>query len=398
MKKKVLVFGSLPKWKGGIHKTGLATGIFDLHDAVNSLGSEFEITIAASDVYVKQSFVDNTPIIGWSKKSLFFHALKRFYRIPLFVKGAWGLRRYSQVVSALRTIVKLIFLDYAIDMVNPDIVHLHGCLGAYYRSFIWNKELPVVLRIHGINGYDSTIHGSLQYQEMERRITKLKFEFVTFVTTGIYEEWKEKYGKFNCPMVPLINGYNSNVFFPSKDVVEKKYDLITFSGLQERKGQDRVLQAIKRLSDEGKSISYLIIGSGNKVYEEKLRNYSSQNNLQVDFIGYCPQDQINRYLWMSRYFILPSVTEGFGKVFVESIAAGIPVILPRTLPIAQEENLLNYKNSIFLNDETVENIYTVIRNLPDNGNDSLTVSSSISHLSWQNLAKKYLDLYRLLYV
>lgn len=391
---KVLVLGSLPKWKGGIHKTGLSTGIFDLHDAVNSLHEDIEITIAASDVYKKSMFVDHTPVIGWTKSQLILHALKRFYRLPLFFRGALYLKKFNEVFSFSRTLIKLLFLDYAVEKVKPDIVHLHGCGGACYRNYIWKKEIPVVLRIHGINGFDSTIRGYQQYREIEKSVTAYDFKFVTFVTSAICEEWKEKYGSFKCPMIPLINGYNSTVFYPSQTDVEKKYDLITFSGLSERKGQDRVLKAIRILAQGNNTLSYLIVGSGDVQYEKKLKEYVSQNELNVKFIEYCSQDQINKYLWESRFFILPSATEGFGKVFIESIAGGVPVILPQTLPIAKEKGVLNQFNSILIEDESVDSIVKGLKSLSSiNMAKPSDISSSVSHLSWVNLAKQYINLY-----
>ena len=43
MDKKILALGYTPKDKGGKQTTGLATGIFDLHDAVNALNCDFKI-------------------------------------------------------------------------------------------------------------------------------------------------------------------------------------------------------------------------------------------------------------------------------------------------------------------------------------------------------------------
>ena len=288
---------------------------------------------------------------------------------------------------------KLVFLDYAIQKEKPDIIHLHGCLYASFRNYIWYRHIPVVLRLHGINGYDPAIKGYMMYRQIEEKITKHSFDFVTFVTNNICEEWKEYYGSFSCPMIPIINGYNAAVFHPSNSCYEKMYDLVTFSGLSERKGQDRVLKAIKLLQDEGKKVSYLIIGSGDTRYESEIKKYATDNNLSVKFVEYCPQNEICSYLEQSKYFILPSSSEGFGKVFVESLAAGIPVIVPKHLPIAKEKNILNENNSILIEDESTDSIYKAIKELPNSYPTPSLISSSVEHLSWTNLAKKYVTLY-----
>lgn len=66
--KKILALGYLPKWRGGRQSTGLATGLFDLHDAVNEVSSDYEVTIAATDVFKKHFKSAHTSILGWTKK------------------------------------------------------------------------------------------------------------------------------------------------------------------------------------------------------------------------------------------------------------------------------------------------------------------------------------------
>ncbi len=391
--KKVLALGYIPKWKGGRQLTGLATGLFDLHDAVNGLHDNVEVTIAATDIFTKSTKIDNTPIIGWSKSALIIHAIRYFYRLPKFLKGVFTLRKYKPVTNSLEIFAKLIFLDYAIQQVKPDFVHLHGALYALYRPYIWRSNLKVVLRLHGLNGYDETILGYQQYRKIEKDILSIPYQFVTFVTESICDEWKDRYGLFLCPMIPLINGYNAAVFYPPKEKILKKYDLITISGLSERKGQDRVLEAIKLLKDEGHHISYLIIGSGNKNYEETLISYVNKYSLDVTFISYTSQDKLNSMLWESKYFILPSVTEGFGKVYIESIGAGIPVILPQTLPIAHEKNILSPQNSILIKDYSTESIYNGIKAMHDMY-ISDDISATVNHLKWSQIARQYIELYK----
>lgn len=395
MKKKVLALGYIPKWKGGRQKTGLATGLFDLHDAVNSINSDICVIIAATDIFQEEVMIDHTKVLGWKKILLFKHAVKRFYRLPLFIKGALSLNDFSEVTDGfLSVFAKLLYLDYAIEKENPDIIHLHGCLYASFRNFIWDKNIPVVLRLHGINGYDSAIKGYLKYREIERMITINEYSFVSFVTHKIAEDWKLLYGKFPCSMFPIINGYNEKVFFTPNRIVEKKYDLVTISGLSERKGQDRVIKALQILKESGKHFSYLIIGNGDEGYEKSIKGMVKENSLDVTFVDYCSQDMLNSYLWQSRYFILPTSSEGFGKVFVESIAAGVPVILPCDIPIAKEKGIFNVNNSVFMRDSSVDSVVDVLSELPNLNASEKEISESVSHLSWNNIAKQYVNLYR----
>lgn len=389
-----LAFGYLPKGKGGRQVTGLATGLFDLHNAVNKLQSDVQVYIAATDIFDVKRQVDQTVVLGWSKKLIVFHALRYFYRLPFFFVSACYLMKYRPVASFIKDFVKLLFLDYAIDVVKPNRIHLHGCFYALFARMIWKKNIPIMLRIHGINGFDSTIPHYQIYHKIEKAIVSIRFNHVTFVTTSICDEWKERLGSFNCPMTPIINGFNPNIFSPSTVECEKKYDLITIAGLSERKGQIRVMEAMKMCKENGINLSYVIVGDDKTDYGRKLKKYAEDNHLDVLFTGYLTQYDACKYLHFSKFFIQPSASEGFGLVYIESIGAGVPVIIPQTLPISKEKGILSFSNALFTEDETVDSIYNVIKSLPVKTFDPKIISSTVQHLSWENVAKDYLKLYK----
>ena len=392
--KKVLALGYIPKWRGGEQLTGLATGLFDLHNAVNQVSNEYRVVIAATDIYETEKQIDSTVVIGWSRSILIKHSLKYCYRLLLFfIKAITISSKYSNI-HFFDTFIKMVFLDYAIEREKPDIIHLHGATYALYIKAIWRKKIPVVLRLHGLNGSDCTIPFYDQFARIEKDIVQLPFSLVTFVTSKICAEWQEKYGRFHCPMVPILNGFNSEVFYIPEVTQEKKYNLITIAGISERKGQGRVIEALKRLRDStGVNLSYLVVGQGDMEYVKKIKQFVKEYLLDVHFLDYCPQIELNHLLWKSSFFIQPSASEGFGKSYIEAIAAGVPCILPKTLPIAQEPNILSEINSVFTEDEGVESIFSLLSQLNSYSFDSYSVSNSISHLKWTSIAKDYIQLY-----
>lgn len=393
--KKILALGYLPKWRGGRQASGLATGLFDLHDAVNEVCSDIEVTIAATDVFKKYYHSANTNVLGWTKGILLKHMIKCFYRLPFFLINAYQLSKKYSIVPFFETFAKILFLDYAIEENKPDIIHLHGAYYAMFINVLWKNRRPVVLRLHGMNGYDSTIPGYLDYRKIEKEILNNDYALVTFVTSDVCEDWKVKYGNFKCPMIPIINGFNKKVFFTSKEQYKKEYDLITISGIQDRKGQRRVIEAMKMLKDDGINLSYLVVGSGAKKYVERIKKYVNENQLKVDFLDYCPQDQLNALLWKSKWFIQPSASEGFGKTYIESAAAGIPFILPAHLPIVKEKGIVSEKNAVMTKDESTVEIYKTLKEMNfTTCYDSVEVANSVAHLAWQALAKTYADIYK----
>ncbi len=395
MNKTILAFGYIPKSKGGKQLTGLATGIFDLHNTVNLLNSECKIIIAATDIHLRKTIIENTEVVGWNKFILTDYILKHPIRCLYFLFKTLKVYKFRQK----NFLFKLIFLDYAIELIKPDAVHFHGTSGALLSTGLWNKKQNKILRLHGINGFDASIPLYKMHRKLEKFVTGLHFITVTFVTKGIRDEWEEKFGSFNCPMIPVLNGFNQYLFTPKKETESSlhsmKYDLITFSGVSERKGQHRVVEAIYNLKIEGINLTYLIIGSGEQNYLNKIKKFVEVHNLDVTFVDYLPQAEIVSHLYQSKYFILPSISEGFGKVYIESIGAGIPVIIPKHLPLAQESDILTETNSVLIDDSGIESITNVLREISNKEklNSDVVISKSVKTLQWDKIAKQYVDIY-----
>lgn len=397
MNKTVLALGYIPKGKGGKQETGLATGIFDLHNEVNKHNSSYKVIIAATDIHQSEIIIDNTKVIGWNNNLLINHALTHPIRLLFFVLKTIQLFKFWSITPFFSTIAKLLFLDYSIKITKPDILHFHGTSGALYSYCLWKKKQKIILRIHGINGSNPTIPFFKKHRKVEQFITHLNYDFVTFLTNGNMNEWRKQYGTFNCAASVVVNGYNPIVFFPTlKNNIPIKYDLITIAGFSDNKGQMRIIKALASLKREGITLSYLSIGKITKEQKVEAERIIKEEKLNVFIKNYVPQEQLINYLHSSKYFILPSVAEGFGKVFIESIGAGIPVIIPKQLPLAKESNVLSSKNSILIEDSSIESIARGLIEISKNKKlyGHIEVSRTVKLLQWNIIAKDYLRIYK----
>jgi glycosyltransferase involved in cell wall biosynthesis len=100
--------------------------------------------------------------------------------------------------------------------------------------------------------------------------------------------------------------------------------LISIGRLIKRKALDDLLLAVSRLEDE--KIRLLIIGEGPE--EPHLLDLAERLGLasRVDFLGAIWGEAKFQYLAASDMFVLPSVHEGFGLVFLEAMYCGLPVV------------------------------------------------------------------------
>jgi phosphatidylinositol alpha-1,6-mannosyltransferase len=105
--------------------------------------------------------------------------------------------------------------------------------------------------------------------------------------------------------------------------------LVTVSRLdatQQYKGQDRVIAAIPGLIEKGHDICYLVIGEGDdRSRLETLANEAGVSD-RVRFLGAIGLQKLIEIYRTADLFVMPSVGEGFGIVFLEAMASGAPAL------------------------------------------------------------------------
>lgn len=92
------------------------------------------------------------------------------------------------------------------------------------------------------------------------------------------------------------------------------------------KGQKYVLEAIKKLKNDGIIINYVLVGEGNQDY---LKNIAKRNGIenQVEFTGRLNSEDVMNILDKVDIYIQPSLTEGLSRAVVEAMSRGCPTIV-----------------------------------------------------------------------
>jgi len=98
------------------------------------------------------------------------------------------------------------------------------------------------------------------------------------------------------------------------------------SALGGYKGCDRVLEALPAIAADAGPIRYVIVGEG----PDRARLEGIARDLDVEamvtFAGFVPEDELPDHYRLADVFAMPSTGEGFGIVFLESMASGTPVV------------------------------------------------------------------------
>jgi glycosyltransferase involved in cell wall biosynthesis len=113
------------------------------------------------------------------------------------------------------------------------------------------------------------------------------------------------------------------------------YTLARLDPGERYKGIDEVLSILPELTREIPNLIYLIGGKGGdrERLEEKARTLGVAE--RVIFAGFVPEAEKADYYRLADLFVMPGWGEGFGIVYLESAACGVPV-LGSTLDASQE--------------------------------------------------------------
>jgi len=124
--------------------------------------------------------------------------------------------------------------------------------------------------------------------------------------------------------------------------LEGKKVLLTLARLVERKGQDKVIEALPLIKKEIPDVRYVICGRGND--EARLRRIVAEQGVsdEVVFAGFVPNGERGAFYGACDVYVMPSREipdkgdiEGFGITYLEANAFGKPVVGGRSGGISE---------------------------------------------------------------
>ena len=111
--------------------------------------------------------------------------------------------------------------------------------------------------------------------------------------------------------------------------LEGRKVLMTLARLQQseqQKGLDEMLEILPELLAEEKNLSYLIAGDGDDRQRLERKAILLGVDKHVVFAGRVPEAEKADHYRVADVFVMPGRQEGFGFVFLEAMASGIPVV------------------------------------------------------------------------
>jgi asparagine synthase (glutamine-hydrolysing) len=192
------------------------------------------------------------------------------------------------------------------------------------------SSVPLVLNIHGIEAWQPT---------KRRLVNKLagRIDYLVSVSATTRERFLSWARASEIPSFILPNAVDLDRFQlrPKKQELldlhhlKGKNVIMTLGRLESReayKGVDEVLEVLPRLLQTIPKLVYLIVGDGSDVprLKEKARQLGLARS--VVFVGPIPESAKVDYYNLADAFVMPGRGEGFGIVYLEAMACGVPVV------------------------------------------------------------------------
>ncbi len=310
MKKILILTHEYPPFRGGI-----GTYVQEIATAADKSG--YNVTVIAPD-YAK--FLRNED--------------KKIYKFKV-------IRFRGNLFSAKYFIPTLFRSFYYAYFKKYDIIHVVDWPHLIALSFI-NKFIKI--------SFIATIHGSEIYSLNSTKYVKLLkikniFDFpikILAISEFSKKLLLEKFpnidsGKIIVTLLGVSQYWfkhvsNNDIRSKLKIPLNHKL-LLTVSRLDERKGHYDVINAIKLLHKKTRNnLSYIIVGVGeNTLYKNKLQKATNDTDCNIVFTGQISDYDLRLLYNTASLFCLPGKyfkdkVEGFGLVFIEAAAQGLPSI------------------------------------------------------------------------
>jgi glycosyltransferase involved in cell wall biosynthesis len=234
------------------------------------------------------------------------------------------LRHGKKIIFEILALLKIykIIRKEKIDIIYTNtIVNFSGALiSLFYR-------IPHVWHIREILEDNPNLSSFLSNKIIFSFISKTSKIVIanSFATASQFDNIKSK-GKLEVihNAVEIQNFKNKKISINKSN--NSDWIVAVIGALQIRKGQEDVIKAVKIVKKNMPNVKLYIVGDGDKEYKKHLENLIIKLDLEesVIFTGY--RNDVPKLLPKFKVVIMPSWNEPFGRVAIEAMATGIPVI------------------------------------------------------------------------
>ena len=216
---------------------------------------------------------------------------------------------------------------------HPKLIHAHfGQDGAMALPLANKLQVPLLVTFHGfdITVKDECTEKSLSQWTYFRRREKLKHQTQMFI--AVSEFIKNKLIGQGFPSDKILVHYIGvdTKLFQSNPAIQRQPIVLFVGRLTEKKGCEYLIQAMGKVQAAMPEVELVVIGDG--LLRSSLEQQAKTSLRRYRFLGVQQPEIVRDWMHQAQVFCVPSITaksgdsEGFGLVFTEAQAVGLPVV------------------------------------------------------------------------
>lgn len=211
-----------------------------------------------------------------------------------------------------------------------------GAIGAAAKAFVrlLGRRPKLIIENHNNFEEDVFLQRSVPLPGMYRRLmlALARFAFRRADALRVISSSTAERARHYAPELPqarFMTFSDTDVFLRMERrlPLDEAVDVVYAGVLIPRKGVDLLLKAFAEL-DHPRARLHLVGGAENSAYAESLRRAAAELGIseRAHFAGVVSQRELAGYFAAARVMVLPSLSEGLGRVVVEAMLLGTPVI------------------------------------------------------------------------
>jgi len=298
--------------------------------------------LSAIGISIKTNKIGNWTKIKIKGKNIHFLPIVRLGNdfVPKMLKVLWGIvRNRKKILTG-----------------NFDVLYFHG--NPLVIPFFFFKKQPIIAaHFHGLQNplayvrikfFRNILSEKIYEVFCYKLVMKMADKILIASDQQSFLNFSEKYNEYKDKFIRIPNFVDNDFFLKET----KKWTIERAKLIHQWKIPEKNFIYIGRFSDE-KNLVFLLntyykfkkeskkhwglilIGDGPQKKDiEKLINRKSIKNVFMP--GFKQKEELPKYLAVSDVFVLPSVSEGWGLVVNEAMAAGLPILISKKCGCSQE--------------------------------------------------------------
>ncbi|MCR9253391.1 MAG: glycosyltransferase family 4 protein [bacterium] len=276
---------------------------------------------------------------------------------------------------------------------NFDVIHAHDWM-SFKAGLIAKKILKIPLIVH-IHSTEWDRNGAFVNPEVEK-IEKEGFEKsdqIIAVSDRVKQQLVEHYKVDENKITVVPNGISSKDFTKKKASTSSKTKNIGFIGrLVDQKGPQKFVDIARDLSSIMSDTKFFIAGQG--YLNEDLKNKIASLNMsdKIEMLGFLERDELKKLLSKLDLLIVPSISEPFGLVALEGVAAKVPVLVSSHAGILECISLKNADHwNVHEFSKAAEQLLRDLKSAKAYADESF---KQLKKLEWSNLIGSTIKVYQ----